>query len=140
MGKLYRKYGGEDLDIAALYAESLMVLKAWELWVKDENSGEIVPADGNTLVVKQVLSKALAAPGGMEHPAILHQYCHLMELSSEPEAAMPAADALRTLLPAAGHLIHMASHIDVWAGQYQAALESNISAIKADTAMVAYTG
>lgn len=61
----------------------------------------------------------MAAPRGMEHPAILHLYCHLMELSSDPEAAMPAADALRTLLPAAGHLTHMASHIDVWAGQYK---------------------
>lgn len=55
----------------------------------------------------------------MEHPMILHLYCHLMELSSEPEAAMPAANALRGLLPAAGHLTHMASHIDVWAGQYK---------------------
>ena len=57
--------------------------------------------------------------GGMGHPGILHLYCHLMELSSEPVAAMPAADALRSLYPLAGHLTHMASHIDIWAGHYQ---------------------
>lgn len=58
-------------------------------------------------------------PGGMEHPAILHLYCHLMELSSEPQAADKAANALRELFPAAGHLTHMASHIDIWAGRYK---------------------
>ena len=63
--------------------------------------------------------QAMGAPGGMEHPGILHLYCHLMELSDDPTAAMPAADALRTLYPSAGHLTHMASHIDIWAGQYK---------------------
>lgn len=57
MGKLYTKYGGDDLDIAAMYAESLMVLKPWALWVKDETSGDVVPADTNTLLVKQILTK-----------------------------------------------------------------------------------
>ena len=65
-------------------------------------------------------SKALQTPGGMEHPAILHLYCHLMELSDDPLAAKPAADVLRTLYPKASHLTHMASHIDVWAGCYKA--------------------
>lgn len=55
----------------------------------------------------------------MEHPGILHLYCHLMELSHEPVKAMPAANALRTLFPLAGHLTHMASHIDIWAGHYE---------------------
>lgn len=61
----------------------------------------------------------MALPGGMEHPVILHLYCHLMELSADPVAAMPAADVLRHLFPLAGHLIHMASHIDIWAGHYK---------------------
>lgn len=55
----------------------------------------------------------------MEHPAILHLYCHLMELSNDPVAAMPAANVLRNGFPHSGHLIHMASHIDVWAGHYK---------------------
>ena len=67
-------------------------------------------------------SKAMQTTGGMEHPGILHLYCHLMELSGDPLAAMPAADTLRTLYPQASHLVHMASHIDVWAGQYKVSL------------------
>lgn len=58
-------------------------------------------------------------PGGMEHPIILHLYCHLMELSNDPLAATAAAEGLRTKFPHAGHLIHMASHIDIWGGQYK---------------------
>lgn len=61
----------------------------------------------------------MGLPGGMEHPAVLHLYCHLMELSNDPVAAMPAADVLRDCFPHSGHLIHMASHIDVWAGHYK---------------------
>lgn len=57
MGKLYAKYGSEDLDVAAMYAESVMVLKPWAMWVKDDTSGDIVPADTNTLLVKQILTK-----------------------------------------------------------------------------------
>ena len=55
----------------------------------------------------------------MDHPAILHLYCHLMELSNDPLAASPAADALRIKFPHASHLLHMASHIDIWGGQYK---------------------
>lgn len=65
------------------------------------------------------VTQALELPGGKEHPAVLHLYCHLMELSGEPEVAMPAANTLRSLFPSAGHLTHMASHIDIWAGQYK---------------------
>lgn len=58
-------------------------------------------------------------PGGMDHPIVLHLYCHLMELSNDPLAAAPAAESLRTKFPHAGHLIHMASHIDIWGGCYK---------------------
>lgn len=58
-------------------------------------------------------------PGGMKHPIVLHLYVHLMELSNDPLAAMSAADVLRTRFPHAGHLTHMASHIDIWGGRYK---------------------
>lgn len=54
MSKLYEKYSG-NLDVAALYAESLMVLKPWKLWIKDTLSGEVAPANNSTLVAKSVL-------------------------------------------------------------------------------------
>jgi hypothetical protein len=55
----------------------------------------------------------------MTHPGLLHLYIHLMEMSSHPEAALDAANALRGLVPDAGHLLHMPTHIDVLLGDYQ---------------------
>ncbi|CAM9191045.1 unnamed protein product [Hapterophycus canaliculatus] len=143
MAWLYNKYNN-NLDVIALYAESLMVLNPWRLWVKQQAEGSnevaILPTDGKTLVVKEILERAMELPGGMEHPIVLHLYCHLMELSKDPVAAMPAAHVLRSRFPLAGHLIHMASHIDVWAGHYKEALAANLAAIAADEATVRYTG
>lgn len=56
MAKLHSKYDG-DLDVAAVYAEALMVRKPWALWVKNKASGEVTPADNNTLAAKDVLEK-----------------------------------------------------------------------------------
>lgn len=64
-------------------------------------------------------AQAMEIQAGMQHPAILHLYCHLMELSNDPLAAVPAADVLRDMFSASGHLLHMASHIDIWAGHYK---------------------
>ena len=41
---------------------------------------------------------------GEPHPGLLHLYLHPMEMSPHPERALPAADALRGLVPDAGHL------------------------------------
>ena len=48
-----------------------------------------------------------------EHPGLCHLYIHLMEMSPEPHAALPACNVLRNMQTDAGHLIHMATHIDV---------------------------
>eukprot|EP00903_Cladosiphon_okamuranus_P011990 g11259.t1 len=140
MAKLGEKYP-DDLDVTALYAESLMVLNPWVMWVKrGDHLGEIVPTDGKTLIAKTILERAMSLPGGMEHPIVLHLYCHLMELSNEPLAATAAAESLRTKFLRAGHLIHMASHIDIWGGRYKAALDANIVAIAADNVILECTG
>lgn len=98
MGKVYGKFP-DDLDVAALYADALMNLTPWKLW--DIASGE--PAsDARTLEAKDVLDAALARDGGTKHPGLLHLYIHLMEMSPTPEAALPAADALRSLVPDSG--------------------------------------
>jgi tetratricopeptide (TPR) repeat protein len=119
----------DDLDVAALYADALLNITAWALW--DLSSGE--PAEGaRTLAAKTVLDTALSSPGGMSHPGLLHFYIHLMEMSPAPETALPAADALRALVPDAGHLVHMPSHIDVLVGDYARVIEANERAIAAD--------
>ena len=56
MAKLHKKHVG-DIDIAAVYAESLMVLKPWAMWTRDPVSGNVTPATEGTLVAKDVLER-----------------------------------------------------------------------------------
>ena len=99
MAPLYVKYTG-NLDVAALYVESLMNLNAWELWNKNTKTGEITAADDNTLLLIKVMENAFEnVEGAKVHPALCHLYCHALELSPFPERALPAADVLRTLKP-----------------------------------------
>lgn len=136
MGRVYRRFP-DDLDVAALYADALMNLTPWALW--DVFTGE--PADGAaTIMIKQVLDRALALPGGREHPGLLHLYIHLMEMSGSPESALPIADDLRGLVPDAGHLEHMPTHLDVLVGDYRRVISSNTDAITADARYVEHAG
>lgn len=59
-------------------------------------------------------------------------YIHLMETSSTPEAALPAAEMIRNLVPDTGHTYHMPAHIDVLVGDYRRAVEYNLKATIAD--------
>ncbi len=127
----------DDLDVAALFADALLNVTAWSLW--DLETG--LPADGaHTREARDVLEVAMRRPGGESHPGLLHFYIHLMEMSATPEVALPAADALRELVPDAGHLLHMPSHIDVLLGDYVAAIGSNERAIAADERYAAQAG
>ncbi|MFE9058972.1 hypothetical protein [Streptomyces mutabilis] len=119
----------DDLDVATLYADALMNLTPWQLW--DLRTGR--PAEGaRTLEAKDVLERALAADGGREHPGVLHLYIHLMEMSATPQAALTVADRLRGLVPDAGHLNHMPSHLEVLCGDYRRVVSDNTAAIAAD--------
>jgi tetratricopeptide (TPR) repeat protein len=55
-----------------------------------------------------------------------------MEMSPFPERALAAADQLRDLVPDAGHLRHMPTHIDVLCGRYGDVVVCNDAAIEAD--------
>ena len=128
MRKVYADFG-DDPDIAALFAEAIMNRTPWQLW--NIETGK--PVEGaDTLEAVAVLEKAMKAPGGDRHPGLLHMYIHLMEMSPHPERALKAADALRDLVPDAGHLQHMPTHIDVLCGHYPAVVEWNGRAIEAD--------
>ncbi len=122
----------EDSDVATLYAEALMNLTPWNMW--NPVTGNV--GDGaETLVVKQVLEKAMRQvedKGADRHPGLLHLYIHLMEMSQTPEVALRAADELRDLVPDAGHLKHMSTHIDVLCGYYEDVVKWNQSGIEAD--------
>ena len=123
----------DDIDVQALAADALVNITAWALW--DINTGQ--PAPGSRVVeAKRILDDALATPAGREHPMILHLYLHTMEMSATPQDALPAADLLRNLVPDAGHLVHMPTHIDVLCGNYRDSVVSNLSAVQVDRRFV----
>jgi tetratricopeptide (TPR) repeat protein len=127
----------DDIDVQALAADALVNITAWALW--DTRTGE--PAPGSrVLEAKRILDGALATPEGRAHPGVLHLYLHTMEMSASPQDALPAADLLRGLVPDAGHLEHMPSHIDVLCGNYRDSVVANQSAVQADRRFVEREG
>ncbi len=136
MGKLAEVYP-DDVDVQALAADALVNVTAWALW--DTRTGG--PAPGSRVVAaKRILDGALTTAAGREHPGVLHLYLHTMEMSATPQDALPAADLLRGLVPDAGHLQHMASHIDVLCGDYRNSVVSNLAAVRADRLFVEREG
>jgi tetratricopeptide (TPR) repeat protein len=127
----------EDAEIRTIFAEAIMNRTPWRMW--DLATGGVAAGAG-TAEARAVLEEGLAAPGGMEHPGLLHLYVHLMEMSPTPEVALPAADRLRELVPDAGHLVHMPTHIDVLCGHYRDATHWNLKAIEADRKYLARVG
>jgi len=119
-----------DPDVSALFAEAMMNRTPWQLW--DLPTGK--PAEGaDTLEAVAVLETAFhRIEGAWDHPGLLHMYIHLMEMSPTPEKALPHGDRLSTLVPDAGHLLHMATHIDVLCGDYHSVVSRNAAAIVAD--------
>jgi tetratricopeptide (TPR) repeat protein len=127
----------DDIDVQTLAADALVNITAWALW--DTRTGE--PAPGSRVVeAKRILDDALATPAGRRHPGVLHLYLHTMEMSATPQDALPAADLLRTLVPDAGHLLHMPSHIDVLCGNYRDSVVANQTAVQADRQFVEREG
>jgi len=113
-----------DLDAQALWAEAAMDLRPWNYWRPDGT-----PYPG-TLEIRSRLEDVIARDAN--HPAALHLYIHLLEPTPEAYKAEPAADRLLALVPAAGHLVHMPSHIYQRVGRYADAAHSNEMAIAAD--------
>ncbi|KAL2800107.1 hypothetical protein BJX66DRAFT_291355 [Aspergillus keveii] len=137
MEKVYETFGETDLDVAALYADSIMSLTPWKLW--DLKTG--LPNPGTrTLDAKRVLERALAHKEAKGHPGILHYYIHLIEMSPTPELGLVPADHLRELVPDSGHANHMPSHLDVLVGDYRAAIRANQRATIADEKYLSHAG
>jgi tetratricopeptide (TPR) repeat protein len=122
MRKVHLQFPDDD-DISMLYVESVMDLRPWGYWTRDgvpyERTAEIVA------LTEKVIAR------NRNHPAALHLYIHLME-AYQSDKAEPAADRLLTLMPAAGHMVHMPAHIYQRVGRYADAAKSNEMAIAAD--------
>jgi hypothetical protein len=122
----------DDLDAATLYAESLMDLHPWKLWSLDGQ-----PAEGTEEVMAVLESVIKRNPN---HTGANHYYIHAVEASPHPERAVPSADRLKLLAPAAGHLVHMPSHIYFRTGDYDQAARQNELAAAADREYIKSSG
>lgn len=131
MHAMTQKYP-DDIDAATMYAESLMMLRPWQLWTLQ---GE--PAPG-TLELVGVLESILKR--NPDHPGANHFYIHAVEASRNLERAIPSAIRLQTLVPGAGHLVHMPGHIWLQTGDFDLAADTNVKASAADRTFVERTG
>ena len=131
MREVHRSFPG-DADVSALFVEALLNRTPWALW--NLETGE--PAAGaDTLEAIATLAGAIEAreaAGEADHPGLLHMEIHTLEMSPHPERALRAADRLRDLVPDAGHLLHMPTHIDIQCGFYQATVDWNAAAVAVD--------
>ena len=119
-----------DVDILALAAEAQMDLSPWNYWADDGS-----PLS-NTPEILATLERAMELEP--MHPGSLHYYIHAVEASPNPERGLVAADRLATLVPGAGHLVHMPAHIYMRTGRYHDAAVANERAIVADDQYLPY--
>lgn len=131
MREVQKSYPQDD-DIGVLFAESMMDLRPWDQW---SPSGEEQP--GTPEVLSNLEAVLERSP---KHPGANHLYIHATEASPNPKRALPSADRLRKLIPGAGHLVHMPSHIDIRLGHYEEAIAANQRGVKADLEFVAQVG
>lgn len=111
----------EDPDIAALYADALMLQHPWDLWSIDGTPKAWTP------LIREVLEKILAKTPN--HTGANHYYIHVMEPSPYAIKAKPSADRLGQLTPALSHTVHMPSHIYLRTGDYKNGVLVNEKAV-----------
>ncbi len=122
MADLVARYAN-DIDLGVLYAESLLNLRPWDYWNAE---GETQP--GIDIALSH-LQEAIAV--NENHPGACHFYIHAVE-ELYPERAVPCAERLASLMPGAGHLVHMPGHIYIRVGRYLDAVTANEHAVHAD--------
>jgi tetratricopeptide (TPR) repeat protein len=128
MRTVSRRYPS-DLDAAVFLAEALMDLRPWNYWAPD---GSPYPETPEIVAgLESVLSRK------PDHPGATHLYIHVLESTKSPERAEAAADRLLKLMPGAGHMVHMPSHIYQRVGRYADASAANEKAILADEDYIA---
>ncbi|MDP9230261.1 MAG: hypothetical protein M3O67_06290, partial [Bacteroidota bacterium] len=120
MKEAYEKYPN-DADVAALYADALMLQHPWDLWKID---GTPKPW---TQLIREILEKLLVKTPN--HPGANHYYIHVMEPSPYAAKAIPSADRLGKLTPGLSHTVHMPSHIYLRTGNYSKGIAVNENAV-----------
>ncbi|MFT5061479.1 MAG: tetratricopeptide (TPR) repeat protein [Sulfitobacter sp.] len=126
-----------DLEVACIFVEAIMNVTPWKMW--DLKNATVAEGAG-TVEAEAVLDDCFRNAAAWKHPGLLHLHVHLMEMSPHPERALKTGDVLRTLVPDAGHLIHMPTHIDILCGNYRDTVYWNEKAIEADLKFVEREG
>jgi len=121
----------DDLDVLTLHAEAVMDLRPWDYWTK---AGEPRAGTGELLAD---LERVLAT--NPEHPGACHYYIHAVE-AAQPERAVACAERLASLMPGAGHLVHMPAHIYIRVGRWADAITTNEHAVHSDETYIADRG
>ena len=116
----------DDVDIAAMYAESLMDMHPWDMYDKNGNARPWTPD-----ILKAIEFAIKVNP---KHPGGHHYYMHAVESSNTPELALPSCKVMDAgLVPGSGHLTHMPSHIYINTGDYHLGSVANIKAVQVDS-------
>lgn len=121
----------QDDDTLTLFAEAQMNRNPWKLWNADGTPAKDTPEIVATL--ETVLARS------PRHPGANHYYVHAVEASTTPGRAIDSAERLKAMMPGAGHVVHMPSHILQRVGRYEESAEANRLADAADKAYYAKT-
>jgi tetratricopeptide (TPR) repeat protein len=129
IGDVARRFPTDD-DAATLHAEALMDLRPWNYW---NNAGK--PRAPSTMQTVAILERVVKRT--LDHPGACHFYIHAIEASNFAARAVPCAERLGSLVPGAGHLVHMPSHIYMRLGRWDEAVDDNVHAAHVDQEYVA---
>ena len=129
IGDVARRFPTDE-DAATLHAESLMDLRPWNYW---NNAGK--PRAPSTMQTVAILERVVKRT--LDHPGACHFYIHAIEASTFAARAVPCAERLGSLVPGAGHLVHMPSHIYMRLGRWNEAVDDNVHAAHVDQEYVA---
>ena len=117
----------DDNEAQVLHADALMNLSPWNYWNADGT-----PRPGTDAMLKR-LERVLAV--NPDHPGACHLFIHAVE-ARDPARALPCAERLASLMPGAGHIVHMPGHIYIRVGRYEDAIRLNEHAVHADGALL----
>jgi tetratricopeptide (TPR) repeat protein len=116
MGKLHERYPGND-EVTAFYSIALI---------------GSVQVGRDTKVYEEAAEMAREVlKHNPHHPGALHYLIHAYDDPQHAAAALYAADAYSTEAPAAGHALHMPTHIYLSLGMWDKVISSNIASFHA---------
>lgn len=121
MKKVYRQYPDKE-DVAALYADALMVQHPWDFY---DNVGKPKQWTAEIVEIIETLLKK-----DHSHPGAVHYYIHAIEASDHPEKGVAVARTLPQLMPGVAHVVHMPSHLFIRAGYYNEGVDVNAKSVQ----------